>query len=86
MRQKLLRLNPEAALLDSRLDSAIIGLGRAAFRAPVAIYSKKAIYAILIGNGLSAADVPDYYQWHVLNLNAGDHTLIVFDDMTSEDI
>jgi len=83
--QELLRLNPEADLLDRRLTAAIIGIGYRSFSPPVAIYSKKQIYDILLNSGMRELEVAEYYAWHIEQRNAGEHTPIVFGDMTLED-
>lgn len=78
--QELLALNPEAVLFDERLLPAFIGIGYRYFSPPVAIYSKKQIQNILLASGMTATELVEYYAWHIEQLNAGDHTPVVFDD------
>lgn len=82
--QELLVLNPEAALFDERLTSALIGIGTRYFLPPVAIYSKKQIQAILLGSGMTQTELLDYYNWHIVQLNAGEHSPVIFDDTAFE--
>jgi hypothetical protein len=83
--QELLVLNPEAALFDDRFIAAIIGIGYRSFSPPVAIYSKKQLYATLANTGMTAPECEEYYAWHIAQLNAGEHTPVIFDDTALED-
>lgn len=78
---KLMRRNPDAVLLDSRVDGAIIGIGCVCGQAFVAIYSKKAIYELLYAAGITSDDIDDYYTGNFAGVCGGQHTPIIFDDM-----
>lgn len=80
IRIKLQNLNPEAILFDEWADSAIIGLCRVSNFAPVALYSKKQIYAILALRNINSDDIDDYYTSKFLNIRAGEFTPVIFDD------
>jgi hypothetical protein len=84
--EKLLLLNPEAILFDSRFNSAILGIGYSANKPPVAIYSKHLIYGSLTAAGIAALDIADYYRWHFELATAGENAPVIFDDTLTEDI
>lgn len=78
--RELLALNPEAILFDERLAPAMLGIGYRYFSPPIAIYSKKQIQEILLTSGMTQTEFVEYYAWHIEQLNAGEHTPVVFDD------
>jgi hypothetical protein len=78
--------NPEAVLFDSRLDSAVIGLGRTSTGSLRAIYSKAAILKILHNLGITEDDLTEYYNWHIQQVLGHENSPIVFDDVVPEDI
>lgn len=81
--QIILQKNPEAALFDSRLNSAIVGVGKTGDGCFTAIYSKTAIIAALINSGVSAEDVSEYYHAYIDVLKSGKNAPIVMcDDIT----
>ncbi len=78
---KLLKLNPEAVLLDSWADAALIGMCTISDFLPVALYSKRKIYAVLESRGIVAEDLVDYYVSSVVSLRGGEFTPVIFDDL-----
>jgi hypothetical protein len=66
------------------MDSAVIGLGYVSALSPVAVYSKRQIYAKLAASGLSKEDADEYYVGKFMALWAGEHTPVVLDDTHEE--
>jgi len=84
MLRQLMLKNPEAILFDSRLDSAVIGIGYSATGSLRAIYSKTAILKILSDLGISKEDLPEYYRWHIQGAIGRENSPILFDDEVPE--
>lgn len=79
---ELLDENPEAVLFDS-MHSALIGYGRVGHLEPVAVYSKKMMYAQLQADGFSPEDAQEYFTKFV-NTWAGEHTPVILEDLSEE--
>lgn len=81
--QIILQKNPEAILFDSRLNSALVGIGSVGDTPVRAVYSKTAIYTALAESGITVEDVPEYYHAYVNVLNSRENAPIVLqDDLT----
>ena len=81
-RKKLQKLNPAAILFDNRFDAALMGVCYISRTGPVALYSRQKVYAILDAQGLNCEEKREYYQWHFQDLNGGEHTPVILDDLT----
>lgn len=75
--------NPDVVFFDN-MDSAIIGVGRIGRADPVAVYSKAKIYDKLFSDGLSLEDANEYFLGKFVALWAGEHTPVIFDDVSEE--
>lgn len=80
-KNQLLNQNPEAVLLGDWADSALIGVCSVSDFLPVALYSKRKIYAALEMRGIVAEDLVEYYANNVLNFRAGEFSPVIFDDL-----
>ena len=56
IRQMIMEMNPQAILLDSSFDNAIIGVGSNAVGDIVAVYSRKECIDIISVDGLESID------------------------------
>lgn len=79
----LLLANPDAILLDN-MDEAVIGLASVGVFGPIAVYSKRRIYARLRADGVSSADIDEYYAGRFLSTWGGEHTPAILDDLSAE--
>lgn len=73
-------LNPDAVLFDN-MDSAIIGLGVIGNNDPVAVYSRRLIYAKLMLDGFTEVETEDYYQNTFVGGAATKNTPVILDDI-----
>lgn len=80
MRKTLQKLNPEAVLFDEKFDAAIIGICCVANNAPVALYSQKLIYDLLLPE-MTLDEKNEYYHWHFVQLRAGEFTPVIWSDL-----
>ena len=74
-------LNPDAHLFEN-MNAALIGIGRAGHKDPVAVYSKSKIFVKLLSDGLSEEDAAEYFYGKFVNAWAGDNTPVIIDDAT----
>lgn len=72
-------LNPDAHLFEN-MNTALIGLGRAAHKDPIAVYSKQKMFAQMIADGFSQEDAEEYFSKFV-GVWAGDNTPIIVNDI-----
>jgi hypothetical protein len=77
---QLKKLNPDAVFFDD-MDGALIGLGEVGPFGPVAVYSKKKIYAGLAALGLSPDEAEEYYVGRFIAVWAGEHTPLILNDL-----
>lgn len=82
IRDELLDENPEALLFDN-MHSALVGYGRVGHQEPVAVYSKKLMYAQLQRDGFSIEDAEEYFAKFV-NTWAGEQTPVILEDLSEE--
>jgi hypothetical protein len=72
--------NPDAYLFDN-LDGAIIGVGKIAYKEPVAVYSQQRIYDMLLATGFDVPEADEYFS-KLAGTLAGENTpVIVYDIM-----
>jgi hypothetical protein len=78
--ERLKTLNPDAVIFDD-MDAALIGFGDVGPCGPVAVYSKKKIYAMLADLGLSPDETDEYYAGRFIAVWGGEHTPLVLNDL-----
>lgn len=71
--------NPDAYLFDN-MDTALVGIGSAAHKDPVAVYSQQKIFSKLVADGFSLEDAEEYFT-KFTGVWAGDNTPVILNDM-----
>lgn len=79
---ELMDENPEASVFDN-MHEALVGYGRIGHNDPVAVYSKKKMFAKLYADGFSNEDAIEYFSKFV-NTWAAEHTPVILEDMSEE--
>lgn len=79
---ELMDENPDASIFDN-MNEALVGYGRIGHNDPVAVYSKKKMFAKLHADGFSAEDAEEYFGKFV-NLWAAENTPVILEDVSEE--
>ena len=74
--QLMSRVDGEAVVLDG-FNEAIIGHGSQFPNEQVIVYSAQRILNVLVGDGMSAKEALEYYEFNIEALSAGDLTPVI---------
>lgn len=79
---ELMDENPDAVVFDN-MNAALVGYGRVGHNDPVAVYSKKKMFAELHAAGFSTEDALEYFDKFV-NTWAAENTPVILEDLSEE--